>query len=183
MSHPHEFTITLDRRLLEHPRAFHLRRMRASVWLYLDLLARLPAGATELEIRPAEVATAMGLPEGTIRSWLGHLRAARYIDATRLDGATRIRIRRASIPDPVPDAPAEPQRFFTIAKVERALGESDHRDLLEAALDAHPDAVVQRALAGALAVPATAIRRSRTALFLYLLKRHAHEQESNDPRP
>jgi len=180
MSNPHEFTLTLDRRLLEHPRAFHIRRMRGAVWLYLDLLGRLRARATELEIRPAEVATAMGLPEGTIRSWLGHLRAARYIDATRLDGVMCVRIRHAAVPDAPPERAHE--RFFTIAKVERALGESGHRDLLEVALDAHPDAVVQRALAGALAVPSTAIRRSRTALFLYLLKRYAHEHASNDPR-
>ena len=45
---------------------------------------------------------------------------------------------------------------------------------LQTALDAHDDGVVKRALAGTLAVPETQIRRSRTALFIYLLKRHAH---------
>ena len=44
MSSPQTITLSLDRRILEHPRAYHLRRMRAGIWLYLDLLARLPAG-------------------------------------------------------------------------------------------------------------------------------------------
>ena len=41
MSTSHDpITLTLDRRILEHPRAYHLRRMRGALWLYLDLLAR-----------------------------------------------------------------------------------------------------------------------------------------------
>ena len=55
MSHPEPITLTLDRRILEHPRAYHLRRMRAGLWLYLDLLARLPAGADSFEVEPAVV--------------------------------------------------------------------------------------------------------------------------------
>ena len=66
-------TIALDRRLLEHPQALHLRRMRAGIWLYLDLLARLPAGAGSIEVEPAAIGRDMGLPEGTVRSSLGHL--------------------------------------------------------------------------------------------------------------
>ena len=72
--------------------------------------------------------------------------------------------------------PATPTRFFTVAKLQRALGESGTAEALQAALGLYPDAVVKRALAGTLAVPETQIRRSRTALFLYLLQQHAYEQ-------
>ena len=44
---------------------------------------------------------------------------------------------------------------------------------LQAVLNLHSDEQIKRALAGTLAVPETQIRRSRTALFIYLLKRHA----------
>ncbi|MCC6653005.1 MAG: hypothetical protein IT348_17760, partial [Candidatus Eisenbacteria bacterium] len=50
MSNPQPITFQLDRRILEHPRAYHLRRMRAGLWLYLDLLARLPADAETFEV-------------------------------------------------------------------------------------------------------------------------------------
>src|SRR5437016_14334266 len=98
-------TLSLDRRLLEHPRAYHLRRMRAGIWLYLDLLARLPAGADSLEVEPAAIGRDMGLPEGTVRSWLGHLRKAGYLDAERLNGHVHVTMRRVQTPTPA-TAPA-----------------------------------------------------------------------------
>ena len=175
MSSPQPITLSLDRRILEHPRAYHLRRMRAGLWLYLDLLARLPAGAETFEVEPAAVGRDMGLPEGTVRSWLGHLRKAGYIEAVRLNGKTRVTMHRSSAPEPSPMPAAAPNRFFSVDKLQRALGEPGNEEALQAALDDHPDAFVKRALAGTLAVPETQIRRSRTALFIYLLKRHAQD--------
>lgn len=175
---PHDpITLTLDRRILEHPRAHHLRRMRGALWLYLDLLARLPGGAGTIEVEPAAVGVAMGLPEGTVRSWLGHLRKAGYLEAQRLNGKTRVTIERTG---PAPERPEPPEpvkqpRFFTAAKIMRALNERSDPGAIEDALDRHSDAVVRRALAGALATPAEKIRRSRTALFLYLLNRYAQD--------
>src|SRR5213594_2507284 len=116
-------TLRLDRRLLEHPRAYHLRRMRAGLWLYLDLLARLPAGAETFEVEPAAIGRDMGLPEGTIRSWLGHLRKAGYLDALRLNGKVRVSIKRAAAPEPASQAIPTLTRFFTVSKLQRALGE------------------------------------------------------------
>ena len=172
MSPPHTLTFTFDRRILEHPRAFHLRRMRQGIWLYLDLLARLPAGAETIEVEPAAVGEEMGLPEGTIRSWLGHLRKAGYVAAERLNGAIRVTIKKGF----VPEAPVTPkERFFTVRKLERMLKDKLHTEAFEAALRLYPDSVIRRALAGALAPPEEQIRRSRTALFLYLVKRYAHE--------
>ena len=179
MSSQAPITLTLDRRILEHPRAYHLRRMRAGLWLYLDLLARLPAGAERFEVEPAAIGREMGLPEGTVRSWLGHLRKAGYLDAVRLNAKVQVTVKKGLAPEP-PLVPTTmqtppPTRFFTVAKLQRALGEPGNDEALEASLGLYSDAVVRRALAGTLAVPETQIRRSRTALFIYLLKRHAKE--------
>ncbi len=175
MSSPQPITLTLDRRILEHPRAYHLRRMRAGLWLYLDLLARLPAGAETFEVEPAAIGQDMGLPEGTVRSWLGHLRTAGYLDAVRLNGKVRVTMKRTEVPQPASPVTPTPTRFFTVAKIQRALGETSDGNTLEAVLNLHSDEVIKRALAGTLAVPETRIRRSRTALFIYLLKRHAQD--------
>jgi len=174
---PSPITITLDRHILEHPQAFHLRRMRAAIWLYLDLLARLPAGADSFEVEPATIGREMGLPEGTVRSWLGHLRKARYLDARRLNGHVQLTFRGVETPTPPPAPPpsAGPTRLFTVASLQQALGERGDEEPLQAALNLYPDRVIQRALAGTMSVPAERIRRSRTALFIYLLKRHAQD--------
>jgi len=169
-------TLTLDRRLLEHPQAFHLRRMRAGIWLYLDLLARLPAGAGSTEVEPAAIGRDMGLPEGTVRSWLGHLRKSGYLDAQRLNGHVHVTFHRLQAQTPAPEPkPEEPKRLFDVSRLEQALGERGDPDALQAALNLYPDRIIQRALARTMAVPAERIRRSRTALFIYLLKRHAQD--------
>src|SRR5437773_1055687 len=139
MSQPQSLTLSLDRRILEHPRAYHLRRMRAGLWLYLDLLARLPAGADSFEVEPGAIGRDMGLPEGTIRSWLGHLRRSGYLEAVRLNGKVRITMKRAADPAPATTSPIGPTRFFTVAKLERALGESGGGEGLEAALSLYSD--------------------------------------------
>jgi hypothetical protein len=168
-------TITLDRRLFEHPEAIHLRRMRGAIWLYLDLLARIPNGAGAIEVEPAAVAGAMGLPEGTIRSWLGHLRKAGYIKFEWLNGMARVTIGRKETQAPMAQSTQKLTRFFTPAKVMRALGERPDPGAIEDAVGQYTDPVIRRALAGTLATPADQIRRSRTALFLYLTKRYAQE--------
>ena len=170
--------LTLDRRLLRHPRAYHLRRMRLGIWLYLDLLARLPAGAESIEVEPAVVAGEMGVEEGFVRSWLGHLNKAGYVEAQRLNGKTRVKIRKGFIPEPqtVPTPAPSPGRFFTAEKIQQALGDRQDAEPFEAALRLHSDAALRKALAGALAVPEGQVRRSRTALFFYLLKRNTHAQ-------
>jgi hypothetical protein len=171
MSTDSSITLQLDRRILEHPRAYHLRRMRAGLWLYLDLLARLPAGADTFEVEPAAIGRDMGLPEGTVRSWLGHLRKSGYLAAVRLNGAVRVTIRNGLVPEPV-ESPAE--RYFTVAKLQRMLKDRLNTEAFEEALRRHADPAIRRALAGALAPPDEQIRRSRTALFLYLLKSNSY---------
>lgn len=163
--------LTLDRRILEHPHALHLKRMRIAIWLYLDLLSRLAENAEAVEIDPAAVATDMGLPEGTIRSWLGHLRKAGYVEVMRRNGTLKVLLKKTperTVPRPTP-------RFFTVARLKAALGEGGQDEALTAALNLYPDPVVKRALAGALAVPGEQIRKSRTALFLYLAKQYGQE--------
>src|SRR5258705_464363 len=82
---------------------------------------------------------------------------------------------RASPPAPRPNAPPPPTRFCRVATLHRPLGEPGNEEALQAALNLRWDAVVKRALPGPLAVPEPQSRRSRTALFIYLLKRHAQE--------
>lgn len=166
--------LEFERRLLEHPAAYHLRRMRLAVWLYVDLLTRLPAGQDTLECDLVDIALAMGIPEGTVRSWLGHLRRMQYLRVEHLNGKVRVRVGRLGLPEP---PPAPRPHFFTLAKLKRALGGTGYEAELQEALKA-PDEVIRRALAGALAVPEEQIRKSRTALFVYLLKRYAEPQET-----
>jgi hypothetical protein len=163
--------LTLERSLLEQPEALHLRRMRMAIWLYLVLLARLPQGQNVLEASPAALGLSMGLPEGTIRSWLGHLRKGHYIAIEGQNGSLRITVKHAAKEADSP--PKEPLRqLFTVPRLMRALGEKQDPDALAQALAQYPTDIIRQALARTLSVPDEKIRRSRTALFLYLLTHH-----------
>jgi hypothetical protein len=175
MATPNPITLTVDRRIFEHSDAVHLRRMRGAIYVYLALLARIPNGHGTVEVDPEGLAKAMGLPQGTVRSWLGHLRKAGYIALDRLNGSTRVTIGHEETPAPTVESTPKPTRFFTPAKVMRALGERPDPGAIEDAVGQYTDPVIRRALAGTLATPADQIRRSRTALFLYLTKRYAQE--------
>ena len=165
-------TLTLDRRLLEHPRAYHLRRMRQGIWLYLDVLARLSGRAGTLELEPAAVGRDMGLPEGTIRSWLGHLRQGGYVKTQRQGDAIRVALDGRTV---LASEEQPTMKKHSVASLSRVLGESGSEVALEAALGLYGARAIERALRGAVAVPQARIRHSRTALFLYLLKQYAQE--------
>jgi len=151
-----------------------MRRMRGGIWLYLALLSRLRAGSNTVEIDPVGLGKTMGLSADTVRSSIGHLKKSGYVAISRQSGRITIRLKRIPLPKAAqPELPSS--RRFTIEGLEKALGDRGYRDSLDTALSSHPDETIQRALAGALAVPAEEIRRSRTAFFLYLLKRNTHE--------
>lgn len=172
-------TLTLSRILLEHPRALHLKRMRSAVWLYLVLVSRLPSGQDTLEFDCESLASTMGLPATTVGTWLGHLKKGRYLSVLDRDhGTFTVRIKRVQL-EPQPAEKTVPR--FTVPGLERALGETGYRERLSAALDSHPPPVIGYALDRATDVPRSKIRRSRTALFLYLLN-HDQTNQTNDSR-
>lgn len=183
MTTPPQVRLALDRVLLEHPRALHVRRMRSALWLYLVLASRTTVESPDVSFDPAGIGQSMGLSEGTIRSWLGHLRNHGYVKLRRTGGSITATVcHGAAVSVRVESAPSTASRFFTVPKLEQALGETGYRESLQGALVTHADDAMQRALAGALAMPASEIRRSRTALFLFLLKRHAQATPTDDSR-
>jgi hypothetical protein len=178
-------TLTIDRSILEHPQALHVRRMRTTIFLYLALLARLPAGADTIEVSVRTLSETLGLHEGTVRSWLGHLKRAGYIGLRRLNGSVVVRfpasVGQPKHEDPAPAQPPDDDNYFNVGRVQRTLGESVDPDGLAAALSRASPHTIQRALAGALAPAAAEIRRSRTALFLFLLKRYGSHEDNSRP--
>src|SRR4030095_13163555 len=134
------------------------------------LLAHLPHGQNTLAVNPAALALSMGLPAGTIRSWLGHLRKGHYITIEG-HGALRITIKHAA-KEPDSQPKEHLRQLFTVPRLMRALGEKQDPDALAQALAQYPTDIIRQALARTLAVPDEKIRRSRTALLLHLLPHH-----------
>lgn len=171
-------TVTFDRTILEHRHALHIRRIKSAVWLYLALIARRTPGETVVQIEPPAIADSMGLSESTVRTWLGQLKKGRYVEIlARRNGLVQLRIKHLP---PDPEQIARP-RHLSVEGLEGSLGETGYREKLTAALSAHAPPAILYALDRATEVPRSKIRRSRTALFLYLLN-HEDTHQENHPR-
>lgn len=174
-------TILLRRGLVVDSEARHYRAMRQSVWLYLYLLLAVnPTTGTRL-LSPALVAQQMGLNEDTIRSWLGRLRKAGYLRVERQGDYLRVEMKRWRVPvrpaveKHVEDEPQPKARGgMTPELLARRLGEEPGDPFWEHAVSTWDDPTIRRVLEEVEKVPTERIRKSRAALFRYLITRIEH---------
>jgi hypothetical protein len=163
------------RGLVVDPEAKHYRRMRQAIWLYLYLLLAAPPGSGRRLLDPGAVAQAMGLGETTVRSWLGHLRAGRYLSTEREGRRIWVQLTKwrpeSKAGSGNDDSGQTGDATSLVAeRLARKLGEPSQGPSLAGILDGHAPDQVQHALDRALAVPESQIRKSRLALFRYFLK-------------
>ena len=173
-------TVPVRRGLAADPEAKHYRCMKQAIWLYLYLLLAVNRATGQRLILPAVIAREMGLSEETVRSWLGHLRKSGYI-TLRSDGKLmRVRITKWSPDVGQPrdnreDSGARPRRpdgQLDPKELAQLLGgEPDDPFWIEAVTATKPQ-VLRQVLAEVTRVPGQRIRKSRVALFRYLLKKH-----------
>lgn len=170
-------TIQIRRGLIVDAQARHFRSMRQSVWLYLYLLLAVnPATGARLFL-PVEIGKQMGLKEDTIRSWLGRLRKAGYILVERQGDYLRIEITRWHVPVPPiqkDDGPEEKQHRptgLTAEQLAHELGEEPGDPFWEHAIETWDESTIREVIADVRRVPDEQIRKSRAALFRYLITR------------
>lgn len=65
-------------------------------------------------------------------------------------------------------------------RIARGLGEEDSLPIFRAIVKRHPDSIIRRAYEETLAVPPQKIRKSRGAIFNYLVKKYARK-DPQDP--
>lgn len=170
-------TIQIRRGLIVDEQARHFRAMRQSVWLYLYLLLGVnPTTGTRLFF-PADIAKQMGLKEDTIRSWLGRLRKAGYVRVERQGDYLRVEITRWQMPAPKkePEADAVPPKklphSITAEALAQRLGEEPGDPFWEHAIETWDETTIRDVLGEVDRVPDSQIRKSRAALFRYLITR------------
>ena len=168
--------------LVADPEAKHLKRMRQAVWLYLYLfLAVSPASGKRL-LSPRLAARDMGLSEATVRSWLGHLRRQGYVSLDRQGDLVRVTV--AKWPKQEPPEEAAPQKpaprrapapRLTAAFLAKSLGCPPDEPYLSEVLSQEDAIRVRAALEKVAEIPESRIRKSRLALFRYLI---THPEDS-----
>jgi len=190
--------------LVADPEAKHYRRIKQAVWLYLYLIAFANLRTGKLMCNIADIAQDMGLGEETIRSWLGHLRRRHYVIVERQGDDLLFKISKwkniitevdSSLPQIKPKkksyVPRTPthndskgklnfhNRSELADEIVDQLQEPGNRARFEEICRVYPLDVIEQALKEAKAVQPERIKKSRGALFVYLVKKYAQQEESH----
>gem|GEM_PF-2243160 len=189
--------------LIADPQAKHYNRMKGSVWLYLYLIAFSNLRSGKLIARLSNIAADMGLPEETLRSWLGHLRKWHYVDVEKQGDALLFKImkwqnisseletkalvetsktqpaKKSKISQPVAQELPLPNNSAQLANyIANLLNEPTYQTAFETLCRLYPQNIIQKALLETREIPSEKIKKSRGALFIYLVKKYAQQEKS-----
>lgn len=163
------------------------RSLHTAVWLYLVLRAAAAPETGRLLVKPADLASVLDASPATVLSLLGRLRAHRFVETRRVQGQIEVRVvdwappPRAPTPASAsssrphtPNPHDEPGLALEIAETFDDLSNlARYEDIVET----YPEPLVRRAFREARLVPRDRVRKSRGAIFTYLLK--TYENNTN----
>jgi hypothetical protein len=187
--------------LVADHQAKHYLRIKQAVWLYIYLIAFVNAKTGKLVGHLSDIADDTGIREETLRSWLGHLRKWNYVTVEKQDNGLLIKVCKWKNIAPELESSKPPQTKSNTNKGRKDSSKSDSMeetspsklalyisDILKAPQSQgyfenlcrlYPHGVIFRSLNQARAIPAEKIKKSRSALFVYLLKKHAQQEKSS----
>lgn len=188
--------------LVGDPNAKHYHRIKQAIWFYLYLIAYSNLKTGKLIASLSDVSEQMGIQEDTISSWLGHLKKLNYVTSTKQDDKCLFRITKwknifndqeVSITNPEKYNPIKgrfSRKNNTILRVEKAtlseLGKVIAEELkakesvsyFEHLCQLYPKEIVLKSFKETIELPSTKIKKTRSALFVYLVKKYAQLQKS-----
>ena len=176
----------------------HYERLRnGCFWFLCALVARVNHRTGRLVTTWTQLALETGLTEQHLRSMAGHLRRKGYASVVSqgadtvlftVQGWRPIALRAASPrrstvgPGDERRPPPEPPIPPLAREVATALGVSDEDDLdvVVELVEAHPEQLIRRTLEEARRVPSDKIRKSRFALWRFLVQQHAQKHDREE---
>jgi hypothetical protein len=187
------------RKIVSEPQAKHYRRMRNAIWLYLYLMICANPKTGKLTACVSDIAESMGHSEATISSWLGHLRKWHYVSLEKQKKSLHLKISQWKDIFDVPQRVTLSQSDEPIKGRKKSLPKAPAKDVLppepvkmaqqiaeefkavtsfpyfEKLCRSYPRELILKAYNKAKAIPADKIKKSRGALFVYLIKKYAQE--------
>jgi hypothetical protein len=180
--------------------AKHYHRLKSAVWLYLFILSSVHPKSGKLVLTLSDIATQAGIKEETVSSWLGHLRKWNYVSVIRQDKSLLLSVtgwktetetleestlpsknitnkgrkkpsKKAAIEK---DFPSEPDKLAK--KISEELRSPQGLIYFERLCKIYPRSIILKAFEKAMSIPENKIRKSRAALFAYLVKKYVQEK-------
>lgn len=164
-------SIELRRGLVVDASAKHLKAMCHTLWVYLYVLLAVNRTTGMRLIDPAVAAAQMGIGEASVRSSLGHLRRHGYVRIERQGRLLRLTVTKWRPLDSARQAAPRKRAVALSADTLAArLGGNTADPFWKEAVTQLPARVIRDLLDQVERVPASKIRKSREALFRYLIQ-------------
>lgn len=160
------------------------QKMGASLWVYLALRALAKSETGRVTINSGELATFLSITSETLLSLVGRLRKEGFISIRREHANLSVTIlnweRSRKVASQAASIEQEgPSATQTLAAQIASTFDDEHNiGRYENLIEDTPQIVINRAFRDASAMPEDRIRKSRAALFFYLTRKYA--QQEND---
>lgn len=174
--------------LLFNPQQNHYVKLRQAFWLYAYLLICADPGSGKLLVSSDKIAGQLNVKGTTIQSWLGHLNRQKYLSARHQTGSWAVSItgwpserpsvKPVMISDDEGEKDDEPDKI-TPSLLHERIGNGEGVHYYEVLVEKYPQDILRRALSDVMVVPASRIKKSKGALFTFLVKRYAQEEKQN----
>lgn len=179
--------------LVADPQAKHYHRMNSSIWLFLYLLTTVNHKTGRLTTSIETIATQMGVKANTVDSWLGILKSKDYVELVKNNGQTMIQIARwrkvaplyllKSVPETLSKKPTKTERRQPFVsefekeanEVASQLDDTDNAAAYIHLFNKYPRDIIDKALKAVKSLPDEKIKKSRGALFTFLVKKYAQK--------
>lgn len=158
------------------------QRMRQTIWLYLYLVLQLNARTSRLVTKVSTISQDMGIKQETIRSWLGHLKKQGYVSVKGQGDYLMIAVTglkpTAESPKVLrPDQVVNVEQQRLAQRIAKEFKDEDNLGYYEDLCERFPEHLINRAFSEVRKVPQAKIKKSRGALFTYLVKKYASKKE------
>ncbi len=160
------------------------QRMRQTIWLYLYLVLQLNPKTGRLATKVSTISQDMGIKQETIRSWLGHLRRKGYVSVKRDGDYWLITVTGLKpIPESYQAKALKPDEVVNVEKqrlaqrIAKEFEDEGNLGYYEDLCERYPEHLINRAFSEVKKVPQVKIKKSRGALFTYLVKKYANKKE------
>ena len=171
------------------PNVTHYNMIKQAIWLYLYLLIHASKKTNRVDLSVADIAAETGFKTETIAGWLGQLRKHNFIRMDR-DSSTVTITRiwqyrqignhlienqesgaRSNTKTKGKEVSRKADAISESAqKLARELGESDNASFYERICSTYSAGDIERTLSKVIKIPSSQIKKSRAALFNYLIK-------------
>ncbi|MCK4351823.1 hypothetical protein KAW65_00255 [candidate division WOR-3 bacterium] len=162
----------IRRGLVADKDAKHYYRVKNAIWLYLYLVLSANSKTGKLLSRLDFIASQMGICKDTLQTWLGHLKKWGYVTTQKQGESIVFKLSRWK-ESYQPKVEAKAKEELLAERIAKTFKDEENLSYYETLCERYSEDLINLAFREVKKIPSSKIRKSRGALFTYLVKKYA----------